>query len=269
MASKARKARYAKIHSSMSELGWDEDAYRSALFGMFGVESKTDLSLKELDQFIQMLRKRMVERGLLEPTEVKWGWGTEKYEALRGRRGPYATPDQLRLVEASWREVARNPSDEALQDFISGHAGVDHIIWLEKEDVRDVLIAIKYMAQQKGMEPPVDVDEDDGKGDKDDSEDDSERPSSGDRPPRESRSGSAAERVSLKDMTQKERVLWWLKNEGELTPAEAEKQLGIGRLAARIYDLRQEGHSIETHEREVDTRFGTSTVAHYRLNNDS
>jgi hypothetical protein len=265
MASKARKARYAKIHSSMNELGWDEDAYRSALFGMFGVESKTDLSLKELDQFIQMLRKRMVERGRLEPTEVKWGWGKEKYEALRGRQGPYANPDQLRLVEASWREVARNPTDEALQEFISNHAGVDHIIWLEKEDVRDVLIAIKHMAQQKGMEPPVDVDEDrDAEADKEAEKGESEGPSSGDRPPREGRS----ERTDLSDMTQKERVLWWLKNEGELTPAEAERQLGIGRLAARIYDLRQDGHSIETDERPVSTRFGDSTVAHYSLDTE-
>ena len=257
MASKARTSRYGKIHSSLDALGWDEEAYRSALFGMFGVDSKTDLSLKQLDAFIQMLRKQMVQRGLLEPTEVKWGWGKEKYEALRGRKGPYANPDQLRLVEVSWREVARNPSDQALHEFISNHVGVDHIIWLEKDDVKDVLIAIKKMAQQQGMEPPVDVELPDESAE-------NEPPSSGDRAPVEGR----AERTDLSDMTQKERVLWWLRNEGTLTPTEAERELGIGRLAARVYDLRQEGYRIDTDEREVDTRFGTSTVAHYSLNED-
>jgi len=261
MASTARKKRYAKIHSCLDALGWDEQAYRAALLGTFGVTSKTDLSVKQLDQFIQILRKEMVKQGVLEPTEVKWGWGKEKYESLRGRSGDYAAPQQLRLAEASWREVARNTSDEALQSFISAHVGVDHIIWLEKEDVRDVLIAIKKMAEQQGMEPPVDV-EDTGDSTADQSTDDAHS-----KTPRTRGDGAPGTdgRVDLSEMTQKERVLWWLKNEGELTPAEAESQLGVGRLAARIYDLRQEGLSIETNEREVSTRFGASTVAHYSL----
>jgi hypothetical protein len=264
MASEARKSRYAKIHASMNELGWGEDAYRNALFGMFQVTSKKKLSLKQLDQFIQMLRKQMVKKGVLEPTEVKWGWGKEKYEALRGRSGPYANPEQLRLVEASWREVARNTSDEALQEFISNHVGVDHIIWLEKEHVKDVLIAIKKMAEQQGMEPPVDVEEPDENADQS-ADDDS---SSGDRAPAEHRGDGApteTERADLSDMTQKERVLWYLRRHDEITPAEADDELGIGRLAARVYDLRKEGYPIETEEKEVDTRFGTSTIAHYSL----
>jgi biotin operon repressor len=66
-------------------------------------------------------------------------------------------------------------------------------------------------------------------------------------------------------MTQKERVLWYLRTHGELTPKTAENELGIGRLAARIYDLRQEGYPIETDKREVEGRFGTAKVAFYSL----
>jgi hypothetical protein len=263
MASQSRKNRYAKIHSAISELGWEEQDYRNALWGMFQVSSKTDLSLKQLDQFIQMLRKRMVERGLLEPTEVKWGWGKEKYGSLRGRSGDYAAPQQLRLVEASWREVARNQGDEALQEFISGLVDIDHIIWLKKEDVSTVLVALKNMYEQEGMEPPFEVDDE---GDESPDQTASEDSSNGDHGPFEAGGNTSPGRVDLTEMTQKERVLWYLRNHGELTPKAAENELGIGRLAARIYDLRQEGYPIETDKRQVENQFGTSTVAFYSLN---
>jgi hypothetical protein len=262
MTSKQRRERYGKIHSCLDVLGWEEQDYRNALWGAFSVTSKTDLSLKQLDEFIQILRKEMVRQGKLEPTEVKWGWGKEKYESLRGRSGDYAAPQQLRLVEASWREVARSGSDEDLQEFISNLVDIDHIIWLEKEDVSTVLVALKDMYEQQGMTPPFEVD------DNEDEEADQtadEGSSNGDHEPLEAGGDAAPGRVALTEMTQKERVLWYLRTHGELTPAEAERELGIGRLAARIYDLRQEGHRIETEEKEVKTQFGTPTVAHYSL----
>jgi len=264
MASQERKSRYGKIHSAMNELGWEEQDYRNALWGMFGVTSKTKLSLKQLDQFIQMLRKRMVERGLLEPTEVKWGWGENKYESLRGRSGDYAAPQQLRLVEASWREIARNEGDEALQEFISDLVDVDHIIWLTKEDVTTVLVALKDMYKQQGMTPPFEVDNEDETADQTADEDSSNGNQDALEPPGD----GAPTRVDLTEMTQKERVLWYLRTHGELTPKTAENELGIGRLAARIYDLRQEGYPIETDKREVENQFGSSTVAFYSLQED-
>jgi hypothetical protein len=265
MASQERKSRYGKIHSAMNELGWEEQDYRNALWGMFGVTSKTKLSLKQLDQFIQMLRKRMVERGLLEPTEVKWGWGENKYESLRGRSGDYAAPQQMRLVEASWREVARNEGDEALQEFISGLVDVDHIIWLTKEDVTTVLVALKDMYKQQGMTPPFEVDDNEDESADQTADEDS---SNGNQDAFEPPGDGAPTRVDLTEMTQKERVLWYLRTHGELTPKTAENELGIGRLAARIYDLRQEGYPIETDKREVEGRFGTAKVAFYSLKND-
>jgi hypothetical protein len=40
-------------------------------------------------------------------------------------------------------------------------------------------------------------------------------------------------------------VLKHLRNHGSITQREAAQQYGIYRLAARIYDLRREGHDIE------------------------
>jgi hypothetical protein len=267
-----RYARYGKIHSALDALGWGDEEYYAALWGTFEVESKTELSIAQLDAFIQILRKRMVDRGLLEPTKVKWGWGANKYEALRGRPGAYAAPQQLRLVEATWRDVARDESDEALRAFLSNHVGVDHIIWLGSEDVETVLVALKKMAEQQGKPFPVDLREEGEKTPKEDPKEDTigdvQRPSMPDRGPRKGSSKGAAERVNLAEMTQKERLLWYLRTHEEITPAEAECELGIGRLAARVYDLRQEGYAIETDERRVEARFGEATVAFYSLTDE-
>jgi hypothetical protein len=265
MTSKQRRERYGKIHSCLDVLGWEEQDYRNALWGAFSVTSKTDLSLKQLDEFIQILRKEMVRQGKLEPTEVKWGWGKEKYESLRGRSGDYAAPGQLRLVEASWREVARNEGDEALQEFISNLVGVDHIIWLKKEDVSTVLVALKDMYEQQGMTPQFEVDDE---GDESPDQTASEDSSNGDHEPLEAGGDAAPGRVDLTEMTQKERALWYMRTHGELTEKKADKDLGIGRLSARIYDLRQEGYSINTEKREVENQFGTSRIAFYSLTDD-
>ena len=240
--SNKRRARYGKIHACLNDLGWDEDRYRDMLFAEFGVASKTVLTLEQLDSFIQTLRLAMLERGLVEPNEVQWGWGSRKYEQLRGRAGTYATPDQLRKVEATWREVARNPSDQALSEFVKRQTDVDHLIWLDKEDVKPVLIALKNMGKTTR-----------------------ERPSSGDGTAFE----AGSEEKDLAAMSQCERLLWWLRTKGDITAAEAQTKLGIGRLAARVYDLRQDGHRIQSLERTVTTRLsGETTVAVYRLDDD-
>lgn len=45
-------------------------------------------------------------------------------------------------------------------------------------------------------------------------------------------------------MRQNAQVLDWLRRWRSITPAEAYNQLGIYRLGARIFDLRQRGHLI-------------------------
>jgi len=260
MASEERLKRYGAIHTRLDELGWNDAAYYAALEGMFGVESKTVLDLEQLDAFIQMLDEQLVQQGKLPAEEIEWGWGKNKYESLRGRPGHYANPDQLRLVEATWREVARNPSQQALTEFLSNHVGIDHLVWLEQEDVQAVLIALKEMAKEQDLEVPFEVSEDDPEGE-------DEQPSSGDRKAVEPRSrAGVTERVDYSEMTHKERVLAYLERHETLTEKEADQQLGVGRLSARILELRQEGHEIETLDKEVETRFdGTTTVGAYRL----
>ena len=65
-------------------------------------------------------------------------------------------------------------------------------------------------------------------------------------------------------MTQKEMVLNYLDEFGEITPLDAVKDLGIMRLAAVIFRLKQDGYNIQSEEIAVKNRFGkTCHVAKY------
>ena len=66
-------------------------------------------------------------------------------------------------------------------------------------------------------------------------------------------------------MTQNELVLSWLKK-SHIGPLEAMKELGIMLLAARIKDLRDEGHKIDMSWNYVTDRHGEERrVARYTL----
>lgn len=66
-------------------------------------------------------------------------------------------------------------------------------------------------------------------------------------------------------MTQNEMVLGWIKK-APIGPMAAMKELGIMRLAARIKDLRDDGHKIQTEWDYVIDRYGQERrVARYVL----
>lgn len=57
-------------------------------------------------------------------------------------------------------------------------------------------------------------------------------------------------------MSHKTRLIQWFSQRQSITPMEAMNDLGIYRLGARIYDLRKEGHRIETERMESENRYG-------------
>lgn len=62
------------------------------------------------------------------------------------------------------------------------------------------------------------------------------------------------------------KVLNHLRNKGPLTPLAAMNSYGITRLAARINDLRKEGHEIQTKMITVQNRdFDKVRIAEYRM----
>lgn len=64
--------------------------------------------------------------------------------------------------------------------------------------------------------------------------------------------------------TQNERVLAYLQEHRTITPMEAWLKLGIYRLGARVFDLKQAGHDIRSGRQKVFNQFGeTCRVANY------
>jgi hypothetical protein len=67
-------------------------------------------------------------------------------------------------------------------------------------------------------------------------------------------------------MKQKDAILMYMQEEGEITPVDALRELGCMRLAARISDLRREGHQISSRIVHDINRYGQRThYAAYRL----
>ena len=66
--------------------------------------------------------------------------------------------------------------------------------------------------------------------------------------------------------SQKSAILRYLRKHGHMTPKEARMFIGCDRLGARIFQLRQEGHSIKTVMIEVAPR---KRVAQYHLKRES
>lgn len=133
----------ARIHILKKEAGLSEDQYRT-LLGGYGVASSKDFSNVQARKFADFLQK-YINRS----SNQGHGWGKNKYEYLRGRQGDFAEPQQLRMIEAIWREVARNPGDSALQTFLQRQCGVKNITWLKKDHVEPVLVALKVMKKKQ------------------------------------------------------------------------------------------------------------------------
>ena len=65
-------------------------------------------------------------------------------------------------------------------------------------------------------------------------------------------------------MTQVERVLKYLEDGKRLTCLNAFEELGITQVAARIFELKEQGHDIKTTRKKVTNRYNEScSVAEY------
>lgn len=57
-------------------------------------------------------------------------------------------------------------------------------------------------------------------------------------------------------MTQNERIHEYMKKHGSITTKDAYEQLGVTRLSARIYELKEQGVKIEKKTEKSRNRFG-------------
>lgn len=65
----------------------------------------------------------------------------------------------------------------------------------------------------------------------------------------------------MKRLTQKDRILMWIANNGSITSWEAYKELGITQLATRIFELKDLGYNFSKETVFTKNRYGYPT--HY------
>ena len=60
-------------------------------------------------------------------------------------------------------------------------------------------------------------------------------------------------------VSQKKMVLDYIAEFGSITPIDAFRDLGVTRLAAKIFELKKDGHDIHTEREHGKNRFGHAT----------
>ncbi len=71
-------------------------------------------------------------------------------------------------------------------------------------------------------------------------------------------------------MSQADRVLSYLECGNSITTLDAFQELGITRLGARIFELRQQGHPVQSNRLTVTNRFGEDcSISEYYIGEQS
>jgi hypothetical protein len=152
-------AQIKRIHTIIHILGVSDDNYRAALDSRFGVTSCKDITLMEAKSFIDELDRlsfkvcREQHAKQQEAAKAKTEAERPKKFADLDNRPGMASSAQLRLLEASWRDVSIIPDADArgraLRKFIQRITGVTDMRFLDCEMVSKVLCAIKAMERSK------------------------------------------------------------------------------------------------------------------------
>ena len=144
------KKQIIKIKSLQSRLRLSDEDYRLLLSDEF-VNSCKDLTEKEADGIIAKLSEKAIAAGVWQkPATGEWH-GKTKFENLGEREG-FASPKQLRFIEALWKDVSfiHEPSARqiALRRFIFKIAGVDDLPFLTSIGARKVIQAIESIKKR-------------------------------------------------------------------------------------------------------------------------
>lgn len=143
------KGQISKLHILKQQLRMSEEEYGAALES-YGVNTSKQLSYEQAADLINKLTKllpKSMRAELQQQKEKKL-----KYDELGIRYNEqlnehYATPKQLRMIEAMWMTSNRvaNKTEEALLKFIKRITGKDRMEWLLISDIRKIVKAINSL----------------------------------------------------------------------------------------------------------------------------
>ena len=126
------------VHIGKAKMGLDEEAYRAFLDGITGRQSCADMTRRQLETVLRVMRKNGFEAA---PRRVK--------DFEKGN----ATLAQLEYIKGMWEKCARNKSEEALSKFVKRIARVDALRFLNERAAQAVILALRDMMVKAGFDP--------------------------------------------------------------------------------------------------------------------
>lgn len=131
----SRAGQLAMVHIARKDLGWTEETYRDVMFATTGKDSAKALTPHELNKFLDECKRR--------------GW-----KPARAKRKASSSP-AVRKVWSLWTElceagIAREPTRAALRSFVKRMTGVGDPEWLDAEQARVVIEALKAWQKREG-----------------------------------------------------------------------------------------------------------------------
>ena len=146
------KEQIKKIHALKNALKMPDDYYRKLIFiNYYPAASSKDLTFEDARSFISQLEKKAVEKGVWKKHE-----GKQAFERL-GHRNGMASPAQLRMIDAIWKEVSRFDDDKkkhtGLRTFLLSRFKVSDLRFLDRRAAGKVISALKGMQQRKSAQP--------------------------------------------------------------------------------------------------------------------
>jgi len=152
------KGQIAKLHTLKSQLRLSDEEYGAALES-YGVTSSKNLSYEQaadlIKKLIAMLPKELrkaQEENFMQRRILGQAQGKKKYDELGIRynhqlQEHYATPKQLRMIEAMWMTSPRveNKNEQAFLKFVKRITGKEKLEWLMLSDIRKIVKGIKSL----------------------------------------------------------------------------------------------------------------------------
>ncbi|WP_147613918.1 regulatory protein GemA [Treponema pectinovorum] len=127
------------IHIAKAKLGLSDEDYREILSSVTKKSSCSDMSLFELNKVLGAMKQLGFSVIKPEAKDIELGWDTSK--------------KQMDYIKGMWQLVARDKRDRALYSFINRIAGVRHPRFMDEIGAQKVIIALRKMMENAGLNP--------------------------------------------------------------------------------------------------------------------
>lgn len=132
------------IHTIVHAIGMPDEDYRHLLKKWFNVDTCLKLNYREAEIFIQRLKYIAERMGKWQPMEQR----RKKFDEYGDREG-FASPKQLRMIDAMWKEVSYQNDDaskeRSLAKLLLNLFQVSHLRFLEDWQARKLIRILQQM----------------------------------------------------------------------------------------------------------------------------